>query len=1078
MADTEIMEKPLKAKKTRPKSGKSTNEEVPLENIGAKAKFDQLLQQAVDQTLSEAKSKKKKKKKDNASEAVLDSLRKGEGLQKEEDTTLIANTYDPFDSPKYHKSNKQKEKLKEVKDNKLKQSQVEVVDETHTKTAKKKKKKEVDEKIEDSIIAPGDKTMTISELEIHKKTPGKKKKKKEESETVLSGRSEDELKSPSDEVATPTKKPRRKKTGIEADEEGHTMSPRSEDSIGPPTEEETTSKKKKKKKPPPDKLPEKEEEQAMSPGSDLPSPKRKKTKMKKGDADADADKEHLSPDEEVTSPKGKKKKKKGGTPEGEDEQPLSPDEDATSPRARKKKKKGGEEEKDDEEKKEEEEKEVETPKKKGKKKKQDAKTEEGEAAGEGKVEEEKVIEDEGQILAITIHRTDKLKNDFFIMHPLVRVHVVDEETGKYLTKQHKERAVTAYYETKNEFLDYVLPIMTKPFDFKQRKSTLPVWEELLIFNENYHYFIQSKPKVIIFFELMDFVSMTRANADNEHSKGWHRIAWAFLKAVGNNNKINTGAKVRLQLFEVPSAVRGRNNSGLVEIYQWWKSESRKPYPSTLYVTLKGITPPDSIEPAARSMFATQAEMARMTYHDLQQSLNMSKKREPTYKIMSSWSRLAGQTCRIPNTLYMTLQAGKKGCFVVRWSHDGRCLACACHDKEGYPILLYEIPSGTLRGTLSGHFGIVYDLCWSKKDTHLLSASSDGTVRVWNLEKLTECDKLLPHPSFVYCAQFHPRVDTVVVSGGYDQVIRVWSVDDSLPHPILRQEIEDHQGHVESICFDDDGTKMYSADSVGCIMIWNSYVTEEPSRRGVIRDWTLYKKIEDPELKNTVINHITLHHSGRRLVVHSRDNVIRMFDLRIQRIMQKYIGALNFRERIRSSITPCGTFVFAGSEDNCVYAWNTDTGDQVIMYSELNYRHPVTDVHYHPRDHLVAFCSIGDNQPVLIYNYDARVAQFDAGLSPRLITPDPHSEDETPRSPKMKTEELRSKVLTKDEFHAHSVARIDRVMKTLNKVTNQMAAIPLLDLPGMTSSTSPHLTQTSLMGTTYDTGLFGSTPRSL
>lgn len=45
----------------------------------------------------------------------------------------------------------------------------------------------------------------------------------------------------------------------------------------------------------------------------------------------------------------------------------------------------------------------------------------------------------------------------------------------------------------------------------------------------------------------------------------------------------------------------------------------------------------------------------------------------------------------------------------------------------------------------------------------------------------------------------------------------------------------------------------------------------------------------------------------------------------QRVMQKYIGALNFREQIRSCITPCGSFVFSGSEDNCAYAWNTDTG---------------------------------------------------------------------------------------------------------------------------------------------------------
>lgn len=47
------------------------------------------------------------------------------------------------------------------------------------------------------------------------------------------------------------------------------------------------------------------------------------------------------------------------------------------------------------------------------------------------------------------------------------------------------------------------------------------------------------------------------------------------------------------------------------------------------------------------------------------------------------------------------------------------------------------------------------------------------------------------------------------------------------------------------------------------------------------------------------------------------------------------------------------------------------GDQVAMFSELNYQFPVTDVAYHPRDHMIALCALGDNQPILIYNYNPR-----------------------------------------------------------------------------------------------------------
>lgn len=63
------------------------------------------------------------------------------------------------------------------------------------------------------------------------------------------------------------------------------------------------------------------------------------------------------------------------------------------------------------------------------------------------VEEEEGMEapDNGEVMAIMVHRTDKLKNDFKILHPVVRVHVVDEATGLYLPKQHKSVLFRYFY---------------------------------------------------------------------------------------------------------------------------------------------------------------------------------------------------------------------------------------------------------------------------------------------------------------------------------------------------------------------------------------------------------------------------------------------------------------------------------------------------------------------------------------------------------------------------------------------------------------------------------------------------------
>lgn len=50
--------------------------------------------------------------------------------------------------------------------------------------------------------------------------------------------------------------------------------------------------------------------------------------------------------------------------------------------------------------------------------------------------------------------------------------------------------------------------MTQPFDFKKKKSVIPEWQEQIIFNERFGYFVQQNdesPRVILFFEVRDFI---------------------------------------------------------------------------------------------------------------------------------------------------------------------------------------------------------------------------------------------------------------------------------------------------------------------------------------------------------------------------------------------------------------------------------------------------------------------------------------------------------------------------------------------------------------------------------------------
>ncbi|XP_020555524.1 jouberin isoform X2 [Oryzias latipes] len=587
-------------------------------------------------------------------------------------------------------------------------------------------------------------------------------------------------------------------------------------------------------------------------------------------------------------------------------------------------------------------------------------------------------EEDDLVLGVFVHKSDPLRTDLLISHPMVKIHVVDERTGQYVKKDDRRRPAVSFYEGEN--VDHILPVMTQPFDFRRRKSVVPEWEEQILFNERFSHFLQQdecSPKVLLLFEILDFVTMeeARANADADgHESGFRKIAWAFLKLVGANGVRNVDSKLRLQLFCPPP--RAKRQPKTIEVFEWWRKFPRSKYASTLYVTVRGIQLPAHVDPSTRSMMALQEERGSSSYSELQKQVSSrtppqtADSRQPELR----WRRLPGQVCSIPNKHVLGFRGGHMGCFSVLFSNAGSILAAACADRDAFPVVVYEIPSGKVLAAFSGHLRIVYDLCWSRDDGRLLSASSDGTVREWNVEKLLgTAQKVLPHPSFVYCARYHPSAQNLVVTGSFDFLVRVWRLDVSDVNGQLLQEFDGHSSFINSLCFDSAGTRMFSADNSGLIMVWKTAVSHDGPQSSC-RHWCAEKKLEEAELRGVPISMLQLHPNGRFLLVHARDGLLRMMDLRILAV-KKYLGATNYRERICSTVTPCGTWIFSGSEDGMAYVWNAETGDQVAVYSELGYSSAVHAVVFHPHENMVAFCAFGQGQPVHVYLHDHKVTQL-------------------------------------------------------------------------------------------------------
>ncbi|KAG7205445.1 hypothetical protein KM043_007437 [Ampulex compressa] len=572
-----------------------------------------------------------------------------------------------------------------------------------------------------------------------------------------------------------------------------------------------------------------------------------------------------------------------------------------------------------------------------------------------KEEEEKKL----KYISITIHRTDLLETDYVTKHPMVKVHLVRMENGSYLKGD------------ENTGSSYLQPIITGQFDFRKNRSMIPVWEEELIFEQDFKAVLKTgKEQIVILFEVIDLLNFSEAsfNYDKFGNEGcWYKVAWAFLKPMGKDDAMHIDKKVRLQLYR-PQRNYKKFGRHKCEVYTWWKSTSREKYPSSLFVTIKSVDPP-RVESVVYRQLASKEPSVRS-------EIQRSSGRTSDSINLPKWTRLAAQSCKIPNDKYFETELSENGCFFVAFSNDGKFLACVMSEEYDYPILVYEIESRKIHVRFEGHKTFVYSLCWSRNDAHLLSVSSDQTARIWDLRnKIVQNVGMMPHPSYVYCGRFDLDDSSIVATGCYDRVARIWSMEKKSKSWELAQELEGHDGFVNSMCFQKDGN-LLTADSLGIIVSW----TLKKSRRLPLKkEWQISRRIKVREIEGITINTILLHPLESRILVHSRDNGLRVLDLATGVVLQKYHRLNNQRIQSRACISPCGSLILCGGEDSSLNVWSLETGKYLAKYYlEPHYR-AVTCVDYHPYDHVLAFSTFGSPAPVRILKFNKEANGEEIGL---------------------------------------------------------------------------------------------------
>lgn len=99
--------------------------------------------------------------------------------------------------------------------------------------------------------------------------------------------------------------------------------------------------------------------------------------------------------------------------------------------------------------------------------------------------------------------------------------------------------------------------------------------------------------------------------------------------------------------------------------------------------------------------------------------------------------------------------------------------------------------------LKGHAGGVYDLAWSTDRNQILSASSDGTVRLWCMLTLTNLAKYQDGGEPLWSVDFAPVYGHYLATGGNDRCVNLYAADNLKP---LRRFVGDCYGPVTCVKF--------------------------------------------------------------------------------------------------------------------------------------------------------------------------------------------------------------------------------------------------------------------------------------
>ncbi|MFP6753352.1 MAG: hypothetical protein VB855_16845, partial [Pirellulaceae bacterium] len=256
---------------------------------------------------------------------------------------------------------------------------------------------------------------------------------------------------------------------------------------------------------------------------------------------------------------------------------------------------------------------------------------------------------------------------------------------------------------------------------------------------------------------------------------------------------------------------------------------------------------------------------------------------------------------------------------VAYTPDGSHVVTGSSDMT---IRLWETAGGKEVRVLSGHTGQVTSVAVDPLGRMVFSGAADNAIRLWDLPRPDPLLELAGAEGLLRGMGISPD-GKLLVTGGDDMIVRVWTLVDNKQ----QFQLKGHQAGVLEISYRADANQIASADEEGLVKLW------DPLQRSEVHELGAH----DGPLRL-----VAYHPNNQQLITAGEDGVVRTWQLAILPTRQLPVHAagvsrLRFSANNQSLITSDGqqVAIYTAAERKLARVLEGQVGEVVAIHRANN-----------------------------------------------------------------------------------------------------------------------------------------------